>query len=157
MKTRIFVTVIAAMLVAGCSAFDNSNKPYDGFGPDISPPAFVGGGAYEGDYKGEMALTENNCEFLEESVGASTPLAVNVIQSGELVSFGFEDESEASGSLDGSKTTIIQRNVSNTLIFHVEFTETGITGDCKYIDRAPVLDQLGEPCATYSVSLTKEE
>ena len=156
MKTRILVVIVAAMMVAACSAFDNSNKPYDGFGPDIVPPPGIGGGAYEGTYIGELKLTENSCEGLIEELDSTKALEVNVLQSGDLVSLGFEDESEASGTLDGAKAIIVKKDVSDTMIFHIEFTETGITGDCAYIDGAPIGDQLGEPCAKYSVSLTKE-
>lgn len=156
MKTRLFIIFAAALTLAACSAFDNSNKPYDGFGPDIVPPPGIGGGAYEGKYVGELTLTENTCENLAEEVDSAKALEVNVLQSGDLVSLGFDDESEASGTLDGANAIVIKRDVSDTMIFHIEFSETGMTGDVSYIDGAPIGDQLGEPCAKYSVSLTKE-
>lgn len=155
MKIRIFVTVVAMVLVAACAAFDNDSKPYDGFSPDVVAPV-GGGGQFQGNYKGEITLTKNGCENLAEEVDSKTPLTLNVIQNGELVSVAFEDESEASGDLEGSKTTIVKRDVSNTKIFDLEFTDSGITGVCEYIDGAPTAGQLGEPCAQYSVSLTKE-
>lgn len=156
MKTRIFVVVVAAMMVAACSAFDNNNKPYDGFGPDIVPPPGVGGGAYEGVYKGELKLIENACVDLVAEIDSTEPLEVDIVQSGDLVSMGFEDDTEASGSVTEGKATIIKRDVSNVMIFHIEFVDGAISGECSYIEGAPLGDQLGEPCAKYSVSLTRE-
>jgi len=158
MKTRVFITIVAAMMVAACSAFDTNNTPYEGFGPDIVPPPLAGGGGqFQGSYKGEITLQENDCEFLADEVGVASPVVFDVLQSGNLVSVGFEDESEASGDLDGSKVTIVKRDVSNTRIYHIEFTDTGITGDCEYIDSAAVANQIGDSCAKYGLSLTKEE
>ena len=156
MKNRIIVLGLALTLLAACNAFDNSSKPYDGFGPNIVPPPGVGGGPFEGNYKGEMTLTENNCSELADEVDAKTALAFNVVQNADLVSLQFEDEREASGSMKDGKTTIVMKDTSNTKIYHLEFTDKGITGTCEYIEGAPIGDQLGDPCAKYSVALSKE-
>jgi hypothetical protein len=156
MKTRLIISTIALMLIAACAAFDKDGTPYDGFGPDVVPPPIVAGGQFEGNYKGDMTLTENTCEGLKDEVNAITPLKVNVLQNGDLVSLSFEDNSEASGSMKDGKATVIKRDASSTHIYHLEFSDKGISGDCEYIDKAPVGDQIGEPCAKYTLSLTRE-
>jgi len=157
MKTRLIISAIALTFIASCAAFDKDGKPYDGFGPDVSPPSIVaGGGQFEGNYKGDITLTENSCEGLKEEVSSKTPLKFNILQNGDLVSIAFEDSSEASGSMKDGTATVIKRDTSSTKIYHLEFSDKGISGDCEYIDKAPVDGQLGEPCAKYSLSLTKE-
>jgi len=158
MKIRLLVCVISLAFMAACSAFDKDPKLYDGFDPSIQPPFMTAGsGQYDGTYKGEMKLAENNCENLADAIDSTTPLKVNVIQSGDVMSVQFDDDGEISGTVKDGKVTILKRDVSNSRIFHLEFTENGVTGECEYIDAAPVGDQLGEPCAKYSLSLSKAE
>lgn len=158
MKKGILVAILSVFLISACSAFDSDSSPYGGDFPNLTPPFGFGGGQYEGNYVGEVTLEENNCADLTEAVGSVSELKINVIQSGDLVSVAFEDESEVSGSLKDSKTTIIKKDVSNTNIYHLEFSEDGtVTGNCEYIEGAPIGDQLGSHCAEYSVELAKEE
>lgn len=155
MKTRLIISAVVLVLLSGCSAFDKNASSLSGFSPSVA--ATQGGkGQFEGTYKGITSLTENNCEELTGEAGEEAPLSLNIIQTSDLVSVGFEDDSEASGSLEGNKTTVVKRDVSSSGIYHLEFTDTGISGDYEYIEGAPAGGQLGEPCATYSVSLTKE-
>jgi predicted small secreted protein len=156
MKSRILLVVVAAMMVAACNAFDDSNTPYEGFGPDIIPP-IMGAGPFEGSYRGEMTLTENNCQDLIDAVDSTSEISFTVLQSSNLVSVGFDDETEASGSLDSdNKTAIVKHDASDTKIFHLQFSETGVNGECEYIEGAPIGDQLGEPCAVYSIDMSRQ-
>lgn len=158
MNKSILVSIISVFLITACSAFTSDSSPFGGDFPNVTPPFGGGGGQYEGNYVGEMTLEENTCADLVEAVGAVSELKINVIQSGDLVSVGFEDESEASGSLKDNKTTVIKKETSSTKIYHLEFSEEGVvSGDCEYIEGAPLGDQLGSHCAKYSVELSKEE
>ena len=157
MKKRLFICVVSLIFMSACNAFDKNGQPYDGFGPDITPP-FVAGGQFDGDYAGDMTLTENNCANLTESLDSKTPLKLNIIQSGDVVSVGFEDGAETSGSFDKNNIlTVVKHDTSNSRLFHIEFSDKNISGDCEYIEGAAVGQQLGEPCAKYSLSLTKGE
>lgn len=159
MKTRLFISALvsatALVLLAACSAFDTSSKPYDNAPNDyIYMPGT--GGQFAGKYVGETTLTENSCENLAEEIDAKAPITLDIIQSSQLVSVGFEDETQVTGNLDGSKVTVVKKEASSSRVFYLEFTDKGISGICEYIDTVPVGDQLGDYCAKYSLELTKQ-
>ena len=156
MKKGLLVSILALFLITACSALDSDSTPYEGFSPDVTPP-IMGHGRFEGNYVGEMKLVTNECSFLAEELNAATELKLNVLQSSDMVSVAFEDASEVSGSLDENDSTIIvKRDISESRIYYLTFSDEGITGECEYIEGAPVDGQLGEPCATYTVELAKE-
>jgi hypothetical protein len=144
MKKFILIPFIALLCLTACDAFKSDANPIN-----IN-------GEYEGTYAGKMTLSENNCEDLAAAVGSETDVKINILQSADLVSIEFDDGSEASGSLKDNTTVVVKRDISQSEIFHLEFTDEGITGSVEYIDKAPAGGVLGEPCASYDVSLTKE-
>lgn len=144
MKKFIIIPVIALLCLTACDAFNSDANPVNV------------NGEYEGTYVGKMTLSENNCEEFVVAVGTETDVKVDVLQSADLVSLGFDDGSEASGSLKDNTTVVVKRDISESEIFHLEFSDEGITGDVEYIDKAPVGGVLGEPCATYDVSLIRQ-
>lgn len=155
MNKRVFVYFIALALIAGCSALDSSSTLDNDQLPTLVPLP-DGQKLYEGNYKGEITLVENNCEFLAEEVDSKVPFAISVLQSGDVISVQFEDETEAAGTLKDNKASVVKKDVSESRIYHLEFGENDLTGDCEYIDSPPVAGQLGEYCAKYSLALTKE-
>lgn len=144
MKKFVIIPFIALLCLTACDAFNSD-----------APPINIAG-EYEGTYVGKMTLSENNCEELMAAVGTESDITLDVLQSADLVSVQFGDGSEAAGSLKDNIATIVKRDVSDSEIFHLEFSDEGISGDVEYIDRAPFAGMLGDPCATYEVSLTRE-
>lgn len=144
MKKYVIIPLIALLCLTACDAFNSDANPINV------------NGEYEGTYVGKMTLSENNCEELVAAIGEESDITLDVLQSADLVSVQFNDGSEASGSLKDNIATIVKRDISNSEIFHLEFSDEGIEGDVEYIDGTPVAGILGEPCATYEVSLTRE-
>lgn len=144
MKKLIILPFIALLCLLGCDAF---NK-------DVSPINI--NGQYEGTYTGKMTLSKNDCEELNAVVGSEEYIKIDVLQSADVISVGFNDGSEASGTLKDNIAVIVKRDVSESEIFHLEFADDGVKGKVEYIDKAPLGNILGEPCAYYDISLTKE-
>jgi hypothetical protein len=159
MKTRLLVIALALTLVSACSAFDSGEGDL-GNGQSFITPDMIAGfdNGLAGDYVGKMTLEENGCAELDVEVGEKVNFAVNVIQSGNLVSFGFVDESEASGILDeNNEAVIVKRGLASIEVFNVAFSDDGmIFGECEYMEHAIGEHKPKEACARYALELTKE-
>ncbi len=158
MIRHLAVVTFALALLAGCSAFDHDNTPYEGFSPDqISADLNIAAGAYEGDYTGTMKLDSKSdaCAGITEEVGAETPIKLNIVQAGVLVSVGFEDGSEESGKLIDTKVTVVKRGDSDVRMFFLSFLDAGIEGTA---DVYPASKEAGiESCGSYSFTLSRIE
>lgn len=159
MKRRIVILTVVAMalaVLAGCSAFDHDNTPYEGFDRSLWPtnPSIMVG-PYEGNYEGTMKLDSKDaaCASVAEEVGAEAPISFDVVQAGPLVSVGFEDGAEENGKLIETKVTIVQRGASDVRMFYIEFSDAGLSGT---VEVMPAADSGSvDACASYTLTMTR--
>ncbi|MFH1873565.1 MAG: hypothetical protein ABH859_00045 [Pseudomonadota bacterium] len=158
MKIRLFALALTLMMLAACSAFDSGENDL-GDGSSVVMPSVVAGldSQFAGDYIGAMILQENTCSNLAAEIGEKTPVKINVIQSGTLVSLGFADETEASGILnEANEATIVKRQFAKVDVYDVTFADDGnIKGTVEHMEHG-MGDSNMDPCAVYDLNLVKE-
>lgn len=154
----VVVSIITAIMLSACAAFDNSNEPYEGFAPeDIPAPSVnIPGSKYAGFYSGEMALELNTCKSITDKVGATVPLAVDVIDKDNVVDLTFEDESVAAATLENDKATFLKEDGDVKHVYYLTFADGSITGNCEVIE-ADENGEFAKACASYAVELKKGE
>ncbi len=159
MKTRLIVLVISLIFISACSAFKSEgDKAYDGFSPDITPPVLGGANTQlEGIYVGTKVLDKNDCEKLDVETGTSEDLKIDVLQNDTLVSIAFDNDVELSGTLsESNEAAFVKRDILFSEIYYLAFSDDGaISGTCEYAESGAFEDQIGEPCAIYSIELAK--
>ncbi len=158
MIRRLMIVALALLFVSACNALDHDNTPFEGFSErDVPFNPFITVAPYEGIYSGTIVLEslDEGCIGVEDVVGEEKSITLDIIQANEYINVKFADETEAEGKLFGSKVTVVKKNMNDTRMFHLEFLEGGlIEGACDVLagsgENASV-----EPCAIYSLSLSK--
>lgn len=158
MIRRLMIVALALFFVSACNAFDHDNTPFEGFSErDVPFNPFLTVAPYEGIYTGTIVLErlDEGCIGVEGTVGEEKPITLDVVQANEYINVKFEDGAEAEGKLYETKVTVVKKDMNDTRMFHLEFLEEGIIeGSCDVLagsgENASV-----EPCAVYSLSLSK--
>ena len=156
MGYRFVMALVAALLLAGCAAFDHNNDPYTGFSPDEIPVLGGQAGPYSGYFSGTMTLDTNSCQAVSDAVGAAVPLTLETLQSDTTMNLTFADATVSAGALDGDKATFMVRMGSTKHVYVLTFGDGTISGSCDVIE-SDADGQFGKPCASYTVALEKGE
>lgn len=157
MGYRFVIAIVAAFFLAGCSALDSDNTPYEGMAPGEVLPA-PGGSAnlYNGYYAGDMTVETNTCQSVSDAAGSVVDLGIEIIQADATINAIFDSGPEVAASLDGDKVTIMTEELGVKHVYFLSFADGELNGSAESIE-ADANGQYGDPCATYTVALTKGE
>lgn len=180
---RFLVALFAVALMSGCSAFDNSSEPFEGFSADEVPPlpGAVVQGELAGFYKGDAVAESNTCGVSSKTVmseedaeGENTntdakakddgkakqetklSISMDVTHVDSNINIMIDNGQTAAGELDGEKTTVMTEKGGVRSVYFLTFGKDSIEGSMEKI--APDANgQYSSPCATYKLSLKKGE
>lgn len=157
MGYRIVIVFAVLVLFASCSAFDHGSTPYEGFAPsEIPQNVGVNTGIYSGFYSGNMTVDSNSCAGVSQTAGSAIPLSFDVVHSGDTINVAFDNDGMAAGSLDGDKAVIMTPKAGVKTVYYFTFEQNAISGNAETIE-VDAEGQYGDPCATYSLDLSKGE
>lgn len=157
MGYRLLVALIAVVLITGCSALDTDNAPYEDMPPGTTIPA-PGGSAdlYNGYYAGDMSVETNTCQSVSDEVGSVVELGIEIVQADATINALFDSGPQVAGTLDGDKVTIMTEELGVKHVYYLTFEDGELNGSAEAIE-ADANGQYGDPCATYTIALTKGE
>lgn len=157
MGYRLLVALCAVFCLAGCSALDTDNTPYEGMNPgDPIPGLGVSGGIYAGYYAGDMTAEANTCQSVSDEVGKAVDLAVEIMHADTQIEAIFDEDVRVAGTLTGESVTLVVTTMGVEHVYRFTFADGTITGSAEVIE-ADEAGQYGAPCATYAISLAKGE
>ena len=157
MGYRLLVALVAVFCLAGCSALDTDNTPYEGMNPgDPIPGLGSTGGIYAGYYAGDMTAETNTCQSVSDEVGAAVDFDVEIMHADTQIEAIFDEDVRVAGTLDGENVTLVAITMGVEHVYRFTFADGGISGTAEVIEMDEA-GQYGAPCATYAVSLAKGE
>lgn len=157
MGYRLLVAVAAVVFLAGCSAFDSDNTPYEGLPPgEVMPAPGASANLYSGYYSGDMKVETNTCQTVADEVGSAIAIALEVVQSDTAINVLFDEGAEVAGTLTDDKVTIMVEEAGVKEVYYLTFADEELNGNAEAIE-ADANGQYGDPCATYTVALAKGE
>ncbi|MFH0798677.1 MAG: hypothetical protein V2A66_00660 [Pseudomonadota bacterium] len=155
MGYRVLAVLAAAVMLAGCAAFDHDNTPYDGFSPN-EVPAPAGQGIYTGYYTGDMSVDSNTCIQVSDKAGSKVKLSFDVVHKDAVINVTFEDGATASANLDGTKATLMSEVSGVRHVYYLTFGDGKVDGTAEAIE-GDSNGQFGSPCVSYTIALAKGE
>lgn len=153
MGYRLLVGIFAAVLMAGCAAFDDDNTPYEGMKPG-EPLPFVGTNLYSGYYIGDLTVESNECATVVDEAGSVVEIGFEVVQKDATINLIFEDGTAGAGTLDGDKVTVMTEASGVKSVYYLTFADGKIEGSVEVIE-PDASGQYGKPCSTATFSLAK--
>jgi len=156
MGNRVILAVLSLTLLSACAAFDDSSILIEDVTPTGEPNiiAAPGGAIYQGYYEGSKTLKTNTCSSVSDATGSEVDFAIDVLQSGGVLSVEFADGSVENGTLNGNKVDIMIKGASMQRILMIKFNEDGASGSIMVFESVTE-GQLGDSCAEYEYSLEK--
>lgn len=159
MVNRQLVIVIATLLVAGCSAFNSGGEKIITDRTPTGDPSIGSGcadsGTFDGFYTGSIALQSSTCSSLAAAAGDEQEIALDIVQSCNVVNAKFEDGSEVSGSLNANRTVLVVKKDNSSWIYDLSFNEDGVDATIEVSDSTT--DGQLEACGSLTGQLLKAE